>query len=265
MNPTRSGGPGAPGVPAPPGPAPRARLGLVGGVGPLATADFYLRLVEHHQRATGGAYPDVVTHSLPLPAALERAFITGTADATHHAGITALLGDALDVFERAGATCVALPCNTLHSHLPGLLRGRDLEWIDMVGAVRRRIARDGHRRVLVLGTTSTLRTDLYRDGDGVEFAVPGAAAQREAEQLVLACLDGDPSAFPAARLRALAGSAGPVDAVVLGCTDLHLLRESADFGVPVVDSLSCLVDACARRLLAPAHAGPAAVLAGAVR
>lgn len=243
-----------------------ARLGVVGGVGPIATSDFYLRLVASHQQATGGAYPDVVTHSLPLPAELERAFIAGTAGPRHRAEITALLRDALDVFERAGADRVTLPCNTLHSYLPDLLRGRSVQWIDMVGAVHRSIAARGYGRVLLLGTTSTVRSGLYRDGNGVEFAVPGPEAQREVEQLVLACLDGDLREFPPARLRRLIRSAGPLDAVVLGCTDLHLLRDSADFGVPVVDSLSCLVDACSQSLLASRQdTAPATALTGAVR
>ncbi|MEU9132855.1 pyridoxal-phosphate dependent enzyme [Kitasatospora sp. NPDC048540] len=261
----------APAIPANPDTGHRARLGLVGGVGPIATSDFYLRLVSGHRRATGGSYPDVVTHSLPLPADLEHAFITGTAGPGHREEIDALLREALDVFERAGSDFVALPCNTLHARLPDLLRGRDLEWIDMVAAVGRTLTRNRYRRVLLLGTTSTVRSGLYRDGDGVEFALPQAAAQREAEQLVLACLEGDLGAFPAARLRALAASAGPVDAVVLACTDLHLLRDSTDFGVPVVDSLSCLVEACTERLLTshrpagvPAPA-PVPALAGAAR
>lgn len=227
-----------------------ARLGVIGGVGPIATADLYRLLVARYRQATGGTYPDVFIHSIPLSAGLETGFITGTADDGHRAEITALLAAALDLFEGAGVRNVVLPCNTLHAYLPGLLRGRSLGWIDMVAAVHHRLAADGRRRVLLLGTASTVTSDLYRSTARVEFARPPAAAQSEVESLVLSCLDGDLSGVPAARLRRLAACAGPVDAVLLACTDLHLLRDRAEFGVPVVDSLSCLADACARTLVA---------------
>ncbi|MEV6823577.1 aspartate/glutamate racemase family protein [Amycolatopsis sp. NPDC051102] len=242
-----------------------ARLGVIGGVGPIATADLYRLLVARHRQATGGTYPDVVVHSLPLSAGLETAFITGTADGSHRAEITALLREALDLFEGAGVRHVVLPCNTLHAYLPGLLRGRSLGWVDMVTAVHHRLAADRRRRVLLLGTGSTVTSDLYRNTAGVEFARPAAAAQREVESLVLSCLDGDLSGVPASRLRRLAASAGPVDALLLACTDLHLLRDRTDFGVPVVDSLGCLADACSRVLLAQPSPAAEAVGSGAPR
>lgn len=239
----------------------RPRLGIVGGVGPAASADLYLRLVAAYRERAGGDYPDLVMRSLPLPARLDHAFVTARQEPAHEAAVLRMLDDTVHLLAEAGATAVAMPCNTLHRYLPRLFAGRRIVGIDMVAATRRRIAGAGHRRVLVLSTSSTLRSGLYRSGGGVTFVHPAPDRQPLVEELVHHCIEHPDRPAPETGLRRVLEGTGPVDAVLLGCTDLTVLRDSPVFGVPVVDSLSCLVSASCEHLLAAGDlqlAGPSA-------
>jgi aspartate racemase len=239
----------------------RTRLGVIGGVGPAASADLYLRLVAAYRERADGDYPDLIMRSLPLPALLDHAFVTATEEPAHEAAVLRMLEDTVDLLTEAGATAVAVPCNTLHRYLPRLFAGRRIVGIDMIAATRQRIATAGYHRVLLLATSSTLRSGLYRSGDGVSFVHPAPELQALVEQLVHHCIEHPDRPAPETGLRRVLADAGPVDAVLLGCTDLTVLRDSSVFGVPVVDSLSCLVAAGCEHLSTPGDlqlAGPAA-------
>ncbi|MFC5723916.1 aspartate/glutamate racemase family protein [Streptomyces gamaensis] len=224
------------------------RFGLIGGVGPDASSDLYLRVVAAYQSRLRGAYPDVVMHSVPLPARLEEAFVRGHFDTAEESEVDRLLTQSLDVLEASGATCVGMACNTLHTYLRPLVRERDIALLDMVEAALGRLRDAGHRRVLLLATAATVRSGLYSDcaaDFGVEIVAPDEAGQKVVQAAIMDLLRFVDPAEPAAAMREFAATLpSDIDAVLYGCTDLTVLRNHDIFSVPVVDSLSCLTDAC---------------------
>lgn len=71
-------------------------------MGPVATAEFYRLLVAEVRKQASSASPDLVIHSIPMPADLESAVLAGTLTFRDKARITELLYEALDVLEGAG-------------------------------------------------------------------------------------------------------------------------------------------------------------------
>ncbi|MFF4156165.1 aspartate/glutamate racemase family protein [Streptomyces sp. NPDC001678] len=224
------------------------RFGLIGGVGPDASSDLYMRVVAEYQSRLDGAYPDVVMHSIPLPAELEQAFVRGHFDTTEESEVDRLLTQSLDVLEASGATCVGLACNTLHTYLRPLVRDRDVTLLDMVEAALGRLRDSGYRRVLLLATAATVRSGLYSERAaefGVEIVAPDEAGQHVVQTAIMDLLRFANPDEPAAAMREYAAALpADIDAVLYGCTDLTALRDHDIFPVPVVDSLSCLTDAC---------------------
>ncbi len=97
------------------------------------------------------------------------------------------LADSAALAARLGAATLAYPCNTAHYFLhragPGE-RGADLPLVDMIHETVAAVARAGHRRVGLLGTTGTVDSRLYQDAfeaGGVEVLVPAPAAGPPAE------------------------------------------------------------------------------------
>ncbi|MCA6095467.1 amino acid racemase [Streptomyces sp. SCA3-4] len=224
------------------------RFGLIGGVGPDASSDLYMRVVAEYQSRMHGAYPDVVMHSIPLPSKLEQAFVRGHFDAAEESEVDRLLTQSLDVLEGSGATCVGLACNTLHTYLRPLVRERGIHLLDMIDAALCRLRDSGHRRVLLLATAATVRSGLYSDRAdefGVEIVAPDKAGQSVVQAAIMDLLRFANPDGPAAAMKKYAATIPTdIDAVLYGCTDLTALRDHDIFSVPVVDSLSCLTDAC---------------------
>ncbi len=235
-------------------------LGVIGGVGPVATIEFYRLLVAEVQARTG-AWPDLLIHSQPMPMRLVHAVLAGTLSAAEttavDAEIDALLTTALDTLERAGCDLVAMPCNTFHRHLRPLLAGRHLKLIDMVNETIDAAAARGLRRLVLLATGTSVDHEAYAAARlrGIEILRP--ADQSHVVALVERCVGalggsfaGSPDLDAVVRAAALAAKGG--DGVLLGCTDLTVLRDGLSRTTPVVDSLTCLVDACADALTADA-------------
>lgn len=242
------------------------RLGIIGGVGPNASANFYLSLVEECRRRAGDHYPELVMHSVALTGELEQAFVAGTFDARHEARARQLLEDSVALLRGCGVDGVVLLCNTLHTYLWEVLDGAGPPCLDLVRTTCEHVWLRGLRRVLLLATTATARSGLYprfATRLGVEVTVPGEADQQVVSRVIAASL-ADPAqrAEGARTLESLLGRLvdDRTEAVVLGCTDLATLALDTG-GLPVVDSLSCLVEASADFLgglpVAPGR-GPAA-------
>ena len=234
-------------------------LGVIGGVGPVATIEFYRLLVAEVQARTG-AWPDLLVHSQPMPMPLVHAVLAGTLTDAATAQVDALLTTALDTLERAGCDLVAMPCNTFHRHLRPLLAGRNLKLIDMINETIDAAAARGLHRLVLLATGTSVDHEAYAAARlrGIEILRP--ADQSHVVALVERCVaagsnpHGDPLDLDAAvRSAELAvagalGGSGMNAGVLLGCTDLTVLRDGLSRVIPVVDSLTCLVAACADAL-----------------
>ncbi|WP_067497405.1 aspartate/glutamate racemase family protein [Actinoplanes sp. TFC3] len=227
-------------------PARRRRIGVIGGVGPLATAWLYERLVALSDPRGSGHYPDIVIHNLPFEVRSEVAFVAGDdagEDAEH---LTDQLVRSVRVLATAGAGHVLLPCNTLHSLLPAV-RARLGTQAPQVAHMPQLTAQavPAGSRVLVLGTGATVRLDYYGgllrerdctvtyldsgDQDWLETLIQRAISENLAglwpaiEQMV--------AAHVAVRRP---------DVVLLACTDLDTLGLDQVAGIPAIGSLQTL-------------------------
>ncbi|MFF1797044.1 aspartate/glutamate racemase family protein [Kitasatospora sp. NPDC058263] len=229
--------------------APTQRLGVIGGVGPVATVEFYRSLNEQVRHRTG-ASPDLVIHSLPMPVDLELAVLAGNLTGPDRAHITNLLTTALDTLEHAGCRTIAMPCNSFHPFLRPLLTGRPLTLIDMVEATIETAAEHGLKRVLLLATGTSLNGAAYAAASdhGIELIQP--PRQMGMDQLLEQCVGGDLQAIGLDALQTALRDVPDVEGVLLGCTDLTVLRDALTPLTLVVDSLGCLVEACSA-VLAP--------------
>ena len=138
-----------------------ARLvGVLGGVGPGATAYFLQRIVE---RTNASCDQDHVrTLAFNDTAIPDRtAFITGE---SARSPISALIEDG-QLLEACGCEVLALPCNTAHAFFDEIQASLRVPVVHMVRETVRAAAEAGCRRLGVLATRGTVLTDVYgREG-----------------------------------------------------------------------------------------------------
>lgn len=198
-------------------------LGIIGGMGPMASAYFQELLVRFTGAETDQQHiPSVL---LNLPQIPDRtAFILGqSADDP----APALLA-AAQTLEGLGVSCIAVTCVTSHCFYGRVAPQLSVPWIHAVRETARYLSRKGVKKAGILATTGTVQTGLFQrelETAGIGWAVPSPARQQD----VMAVIYGDIKAGRAPdmarfhRAETALREAG-CDACILGCTELSLIK-----------------------------------------
>ncbi|RDK00757.1 aspartate/glutamate racemase family protein [Paraburkholderia lacunae] len=199
-----------------------AMIGILGGMGPLATVDFMERIIQ--LTSTAGALCD--QQHLPLLVA-NLPHIPDRSEAMLGVGedpLPALL-DGIDMLNRNGVELIAVPCNSAH-YWYDAMRARS-------GAPMLHIAETcvaamppGTRCAAVLATGGTLHSGLYQRvlaARDIVPVVPDEGTQQNLDACIHAVKAGD-LARSAEYLRAalLDLEARGAEAAVMGCTEIPL-------------------------------------------
>ncbi|CAH2599213.1 Aspartate/glutamate racemase family protein [Rhodovastum atsumiense] len=217
-------------------------LGVLGGMGPLASAQFMARLTLLTPAARDQDHVPAILWSDPRVPDRTAARLGGGEDPLPW------LRRGLRGLKAAGCGAVAIPCNTAHLWIDGMAEEGlpILHIVDAAAAALRAVVPSGP--VGVLGTAATLQTRLYQDRldrmgwtcvtptpEEMDGLVSPGIAEVKANRPEVAF------APLAAAVRALAGRGA--QAVVLGCTEIPLGIQAGpadSLGVPVVDTIDAL-------------------------
>jgi aspartate racemase len=219
-------------------------LGVLGGMGPAATADFLSRLVALTPAEADRDHIPVVVSSVPqIPDRTEAILGEGLSP------LPALL-TGLERLERAGADLIVMPCNTAHHWHADLAAARpNLSWIHIVDAVLA-LAPAGARLGL-LATTGTLQAGIYPlRAPGRTFVAPEPAIQSGAVmRAIRAVKSGRPGLASEPFLRAAHGlRAKGATHLVFACTEVALgVPDPGALGLPPIDSTEALARAVIQR------------------
>ncbi len=224
------------------------RIGIIGGLGPEATSEYYRIITdEYHSRSPGGDYPTIIIHSLNLTE------IVAMAEAGEWPKVTDWLADAIAVLTSAGADFALIAANTPHIVFDDLRSRVGIPMISIVEETARVADRRGLGRLLLLGTKFTMQGTFYQQvfsRSGIELVVPENGEQLyihdkllgeiglgrivdETRRALLAIID---------RVRTSSG----IDGVILGCTELPLILTEDAFGLPFLDTTRIHADSAVR-------------------
>jgi aspartate racemase len=230
-----------------------SRVGIVGGLGPESTIDYYRRILEAWERADPSTAPAVVIDSLDVRLALR------LVEADRPALAEYLLAS-LRRLAAAGADFAAMTANTPHIVFDELAAQSPVPLVSIVEVCAREAQRRGLRRLALLGTRFTMEAPFYPEvcaRHGIEVVLPDAAERSWIhERYVGELLRGDFRDGTRERLVSIVGrlrdEAG-IDGVILGGTELPLLlRSEVVADLPALDTTALHVAAIVERLRAGA-------------
>lgn len=211
-------------------------IGILGGMGPLATADLYRKIVTMTKAGSDNEHIRVYIDSNAAIPDRTAAILSGGPDPVPE------MASALRNLEKCGADCVIMPCNTAHYFLPRLQAMTDTPILDMLALTAQRCAaRYPGQIAAVLATRGTLATGLYDralEAAGVPFLLP---EEEERDMLMHLIYDVVKASRPLepeeetwARLLERLRRSG-ADYFILGCTELPILADSLPVPGPFVD------------------------------
>lgn len=222
-------------------------LGILGGMGPLATADFFRKLIEETPAQRDEDHVPVIVYSVPQMPSRDLAITRGGESPLPHmlAGMMAL--------RKHEVGCVAIPCNTAHFWYDELQRASGLPILHIVDAAWDELRKRGgtQPRVGLLCTEATIHAGIYQHrlaANGVECIVNPLAERDELihfaiEAVKRGSLEDAGRAVEDAATRLLERG---VETVVLGCTELPVALDAiSSAAVPrCVDATRALARQC---------------------
>ncbi|MFE6157391.1 aspartate/glutamate racemase family protein [Streptomyces sp. NPDC056486] len=202
-------------------------IGVIGGLGPLACARFYSRLVELTDADSDDAHPEVILLSSPaVPSRLDHLLRGGPSPVPALRKVARRL-------QAAGAELIALPSLTSQTYRYEIATAVDIPVVDMLTALSSRLHAAGVRRPALAVTDGTRRVGhLHRalTAEGLDPVLPGPGDQERIQGCVDLVKSGQVVAarelFRSVVGASWASSAG--DAFVIGCTDLSDLSPLAE-------------------------------------
>jgi len=226
-------------------------IGVLGGMGPEATAYFFGELIRATKSASDQDHVPVVLYSLPQ--------VPDRTEAILHGGPSPLpfLRRGLRALQRAGADFAVMPCITAHFFLSKLAACSPLPILDLLeeslNAVKR--LRPVPATIGLIATDGTVRSGLVSrlfEPAGIAVIVPSARDQSRImtaicgrEGIKAGVTGGRPrdTILQVARELARRGAG----AVMAGCTEVPLVLRAQDLQVPLIEPLAIGARAAIKR------------------
>ncbi|MDR0627309.1 MAG: aspartate/glutamate racemase family protein [Bifidobacteriaceae bacterium] len=199
-------------------------IGVIGGLGPQASALLYQLLVhktkDHTDLRDTSDYPRIVLLSTSIPNYLSSGQAT---DPAIMAQVIGLVQEEVRLLETAGSIVGGIACNTAHLALDQLQAVTRVPFLSIMDLVRGAAA--GFERPGLLSTRLTKQTGLYA-GVHPNLHIPKDSVLEQAEGWVFKLLDGKITTADQAAFRDFVEDfrrERDLDAVVLGCTELPVV------------------------------------------
>ena len=148
-------------------------IGILGGMGPLATADLFRKITCLTKASCDNDHIRVYIDSNARIPDRTAAILSGGTNPVPE------MTSALRHLEACGADCIIMPCNTAHYFLPQLQAKTETPFLSMLAATAKTCAaKFPGKTAAILGTKGTLATGLYDralEGEGVAFILPDEA------------------------------------------------------------------------------------------
>ncbi len=209
-------------------------IGVLGGMGPLATADFFKKLVLLTAADCDAAHPRVLIDNNPrIPDRTAAILGRGPSPAPMLcAGVRGLAA--------CGADLIAIPCNTAHYYYNEIVAASPVPVLSILTEAVGAIKRQEKHRAALLATAGTYQSGIYQRAfkqGSVELIMPDTADQEFFYRLAYQVKAGDKNYDKEgllARLQVLRNSGA--QCFVLGCTEIPVAFADMGIADDVIDT-----------------------------
>ena len=227
-------------------------LGMIGGLGPESTVDYYQRLIASYRERTGHKhYPQFIIVSVDLRKGLD--FM----EAGDLSGMARFLLEGIDKLARSGADFGIISANTPHIVFDEVVPKSRIPLVSIVEATRAAAKAQKLKRLALFGTRYTMQASFYPKvfaREGIELLVPDLHDQDYIhDKYMNELVPGKFLAETRSELLAIVDrmkEARDIDGVILAGTELPLiLRDPTHNGMPFLDTTKIHVEAAVTHML----------------
>lgn len=209
-------------------------IGVIGGMGPLATCDLFEKIILHTAAATDQEHPRVVIDS--------NTAVPNRTDALLHGGESPVpeIVKSANRLISIGAQVLLIPCNTSHCYYDEIAARSSVPVLHMIALTRDALKGGNVRRAGLLATDGTVQTGVYQrtfDGSGVELLLPSEEDQKAVMGVIYDGVKAGNTAYDVSAFRRCCENllARGAETLILGCTELPPAFEQYGLNYPCVD------------------------------
>lgn len=217
----------------------RKILGVIGGLGPIATAHFMELVINMTDSSTDQQHLPMIVYNMPfIPD--RTAYIL---DNTRENPLPTMVQIGKDLQDK-GADCIAIPCVTAHYFMDQLEACIATPMINGVRETVAHLKENGIKKVGIMATDGTIRSGIFHrelENQGLTPIAPSENAQKYVMHLIFDNVkagrpaDMERFTFAAEDLRNQGA-----EAIILGCTELSLIKRDHPIGAGFIDAMEVL-------------------------
>ena len=221
-------------------------LGVIGGLGPIATAHFMELVIRMTEAQTDQEHLDMVIYNRPsIPD--RTSYIL---DQTRPNPLPEMIrvGNAL---ARQGAKLIAIPCMTAHYFHRELTRYIEAPIVHAIHETAVHLKKHGISKVGIMATDGTIRSRLFQqelEKHGITPVIPGEDGQKCVMSVIYDDIKANrPADMDKFDLASRDLREKGAQAIILGCTELSLVKRDCPIGAGYLDAMEVLAQTCVIR------------------
>lgn len=217
-------------------------IGIIGGMGPMATADLFRKITAMTNAVKDSEHIHVIIDSNgAIPD--RTAAILGKGEDPR-----TVMTATIKRLEQAGADILLMPCNTAHFFYDDLQAATACPILHMLKLTAEEIKGRGLKNVCLLATDGTVQTGIYSklfEQNGIGYMLPEPEEQKLVMDAIYNGVKAGNAAYDATALKAALAAmrARGAEAFVLGCTELPIAFADYRLDYPTVDPTTVLAKA----------------------
>ena len=222
-------------------------IGILGGMGPLATAELFRRIVVKTPAKRDQDHPRIIIYNNPkIPD--RTAFILGNGEDPR----PELIASARKL-ESWGADFIIMPCNTAHFFAETIQKAIKIPLVNMVEETAKVVQEMGLRKVGLLATDGTIKGLVYHRAllkHGIQIAVPNKVDQEKVMRAIYAGVKaGNLELGKKLLLEVAKRLEKRSDGIIAGCTEVSVALRPEDLSVPLIDPMDVIAEKAVRLAL----------------
>jgi len=219
-------------------------IGILGGMGPSASASLYDKMLEYAQREFGAVqddeYPPIVIYSLPLVGFDESGIVDPDS-------VRSLLIEGVKKLEDAGCDLIIVACNTVHIFYDDMQSAVKIPIFNIVKETAKRVINFHYQHVGLICSQSTTNAQLYENEfarHGIRVSTPSADQQKDLNRVIKHVMGGHQGLDDVLALKKIIRDYlhEGAEAIVIGCTEIPLAINQSHTDTHLFDSTRIIVE-----------------------
>ncbi len=217
-------------------------IGILGGMGPAVTVDFFGDIIRMSQEKYGAEqdtdFPKIYLYNTALEGFTE----TGFADMDL---VKKQLIDDVKKLESWGADFIVMPCNTVHHFVDELRASIAIPLISIVESTISEATKAEYKKIGVISSASTRHLGLYEQklkNENIECIIATDNEQQLLDNVILSVMSGKQGSREEETLQTIIERMknDGAEAVILGCTELPLAINKDRASIPLLNTIKIL-------------------------